>query len=161
MVLSATVQAGGVATYPLQVLPANGTTFASAVTFSLSGLPPGATYTVAPSTIATGSAAQTVTVQVQTSTLSLIAGLRKPLGGIIYALALLPILSMMRLRPLGQSRAKRSALLLVLLVIAVSGLWSCGGGGTGSGYPPRTYTMQLNATSGALVHATTLALTVQ
>jgi hypothetical protein len=154
-----TVEAGGVATYQLQISPINGTTFPSAVTFGLSSLPPGATCTVAPSVIATGSPAQTVTVEVQTSLLSLTAGLQKPVrGGLVFALGLLPILGVVRLRPFLQSRSKRSALLLLLLVFALSGLCcSCGA----PHQAPRNYTMQLTATSGALVHATTLGLTVR
>jgi hypothetical protein len=50
---------------------------------------------------------------------------------------------------------------LLLLVIALWGMWGCSGG---SGYfnrSPQTYPLQLTATSGTVTHSTTLTLTVQ
>lgn len=65
---------------------------------------------------------------------------------------------MVRLRLMVRKRARRGVL---LLVIAIVGLWGCGGG---SGYFNRslqTYQLLLNATSGTMAHSTTLTLTVQ
>ncbi len=57
-VLSATVQPGGVASYQLQIDLIGGSTFASAVSFTLTGLPAGATYTITPPSMGAGSGAQ-------------------------------------------------------------------------------------------------------
>ena len=63
---SASAAAGGTASYVLHLSLTTGTTVPSAVTFGLTGLPTGASDTIAPSTIAAGSGAQTVIVVVQT-----------------------------------------------------------------------------------------------
>jgi hypothetical protein len=155
-VTSATVQAGGTAVYQFQVSPTNGSTFPYAISFSLSGPPVGSTYTITPNPIPTGSGAQTVVVLVQTP---LSAGLRRSLGGgMVFAVALLPILNMVRLR--RKCRVWCTVLFLLLVILAVLGLWGCGGGGSSS-QAPRVYGMQFNAASGNLVHSTTLTLTVQ
>jgi hypothetical protein len=154
--LSAIVQAGGVANYQLQIVPVNGPTFPSAIGVSVSNLPPGSTCVITPSTISSGSTAQTLAVQVQTS---LLARLRNSHPtGMGFALALLPILGTARLRLLRQMLGKGTALLGLLLVIIVWSLGSCGGTPR---LPQRNYTMQLNATSGNLAHATTLSLIVK
>jgi trimeric autotransporter adhesin len=164
-VLSTTVLPGGVATYQIQLTPTNGTTFPAAITLTLSGLPAGATYTITPSSIAAGSAAQTVTVQVQTP--KPVTGLRVPgTQSPIFALAmLLPMFGMVRLRRAVTGRGRRVALVLcLLLAIAILGMSACGGGGSGfMNQAPQTYTMQLNATAtgGTLQHSTTLSLTIQ
>jgi hypothetical protein len=149
------------ANFQFQVSPvAPATNFAAAISLSLTGLPPGATYTITPSTIAAGSGAQTVTVQVQTAQL---ANLRQPLGGgMVFALTLMPMLVIVQLRPLRQIRAKRVALLLLLLLLlGIWGMSACGGGSGFFNQSPRSYSMQLNATSGNLVRSATLSLTVQ
>jgi hypothetical protein len=164
-VLSATVQAGGVAAYQIQVVPTTGATFPGTVTLSLSGLPAGATYTITPSTLAADSGAQTVTIQVQTS--SSVAGLRtRGTRPPIWALAmLLPMVGMLRFRQVRLSRIKRTApLLLLLLALGILGMSACGGGGSSSGLPnqaPQTYSLQLTAASGTLQHSTNLSLTIQ
>jgi hypothetical protein len=164
-VLSTSVLPGGVATYQIQLSPTNGTTFPSGITLTLSGLPAGATYTITPSSIAAGSAAQTVTVSVQTP--GPVAGLRVPgTRSPIFALAmLLPMFGMVHPRRAAASRRKRIALVLcLLLAVGILGMGACGGGGSGfMNQAPQTYTMQLNATTigGALQHSTTLSLTIQ
>jgi hypothetical protein len=173
-VLSASVLPGGVATYQIQLSPTNGTTFPSGITLALSGLPAGATYTITlagatctnmPCTIAVGSGAQTVTVQVQTP--RLVAGLRLPgTRSPILALAmLLPMFGMVHLRRALATRRKRIALVLcLLLVVGILGMGACGGGGSGfMNQASQTYSMKLNATAtgGTLLHFTTLSLTIQ
>jgi DNA-binding beta-propeller fold protein YncE len=156
--ISETVKAGGTATYQFQVSPTGGTTFPSAVTMTLTGLPAGATYTITPSSIASGNAAQTITVQVQTS--SHTAALRQTYPGApLFAFGmLLPLFGMVRLRRAVQNPNTRAALLLLSIVILVIlGMSACGGGSR----QPQTYTMQLTASSGALQHTATLDLTVQ
>jgi sugar lactone lactonase YvrE len=163
-VLSATVLSGQIATYQFQLTPTNGTTFPSVVTLTLTGLPTGATYTITPLTLAAGSGAQSVTVQVYTARST--ADLR-PRGQKlpIFALGLLlPMMGLVQLCRSTQSRTKRAALLLLLLLaIGILGMAGCGGGsgGGGGGHASQTYTLQLNATSGSLQHFTMLGLTIQ
>jgi hypothetical protein len=162
-VLSATVVAGQVATYQFQLSPSDGATFPNAVTLSLSGLPPGATYTLPPSNFAGGSAGQTVTVQVFTARTA--AGLRQHgyrLPAFALGLLLLPMMGVVQIRGPQPSRARRVAplLWLLLLTVGILGMAGCGGGGTG-GPAGQTYTMQLSAASGALQHVINLSLTVQ
>jgi hypothetical protein len=76
----------------------------------------------------------------------------------VFAVALLPILNMVRLR--RKCRVWCTVLFLLLVILAILGLWGCGGGGSSS-QAPRVYGMQFNAASGNLVHSTTLTLTVQ
>jgi hypothetical protein len=160
-VVSAVVVAGQIATYQFQLSPTGGTTFPSAVTLSLTGLPKGATYTIVPPSLVAGSGTQMVTVQVYTAKST--AGLRRrsdrfPLVALGW---LLPMLGMVRLCCPIQGRTKRLALfLLLLLAIGMAGMAGCGGS-SGSAHGSQTYTMQLNGTSGALQHIVTLSLTVQ
>ena len=66
-----TVAAGGSASYSFAVTPAPaGSTFLNAVTFSVSGLPTGATATFSPSSIAAGSGATNVKLTIQTASTS-------------------------------------------------------------------------------------------
>ena len=160
-VLSATVLPGGIAIYQLQVAPTNGSSFPSAITLSLSGLPPGASYTITPATIAAGSGAQTVVVQVQTV---------RPLASLHNAPAVspflafgmvLPMLGIVRLRRAMQRREKRRALWLLLLALTTLGMGACGGGSGFFNNAQQTYKMSLTATSGAAQHSINLSLTVQ
>ncbi len=150
---SASVAAGGNASYVLQFSLANGTTVPSAVTLSLTGLPAGATDTIAPSTIAAGSGARTVIVVVQTAAT---ARLTLPFDryGPSLALALFSMLGMVQLNSSKRRRAMRIFLTSLLLVAAL-GMCAC------ASKTAQTYTLQLNATSGALVHSYTLNLTIQ
>ena len=62
-----TVSPGGTAAYPLVLGPTVGTIFPSAITLSVSGLPPGATATIMPQTIPAGSPATNVTLSIPTA----------------------------------------------------------------------------------------------
>ncbi|MGO9640099.1 MAG: Ig-like domain repeat protein, partial [Candidatus Acidiferrales bacterium] len=152
---SASIPAGGTADYVLQLSLGNGTTVPSAVTFSLTGLPTGASCTIAPSTIAAGSAAQTVIVLVQTTTTARLRPLFDRYGA-SFALALLPILGMVQLRSSKRRRAMRVFWGLLLLIAAL-GMGAC----ASNNKTAQTYTLQVSATSGSLVHSTALTLTIQ
>jgi len=164
-VLSATVAKGGAAVYTLQIAPTSGSTFAAAVTLTLTGLPTGATYTISPSaTIAVGSAVTTVTVTVNTSTqVSLAAPSQKEGGAFPKALVLaifLPLLATRRLRSAVRAHMKASVLMMLMLtVLTVGGMTACGG--HSSQPAAQSYAMTLTGTSGALQHTVTLNLTVQ
>ncbi len=160
---SATVPAGGAASYQLQLAPTNGATFPGAITLSLGGLPSGATYTFTPSTVTAGSGATNVKVQVQTA--QTIAGLRHTggrLAGMFFALGLtLQLLGSVRLRRVMQGHALRTSL-VILLLVGMLGISACGtGSGSTAPPPPQTYTLTVTATGGALQHSSTLTLTIQ
>jgi len=153
---------GATASYQFQLALTNGATFPDAVTLGLTGLPAGATYTITPASIAAGTAAQTITVQVKAA--KALAELRRrtsltPMLGLF----LLPMLGVVRVRRGAMRRSLRNRLLFsLLLAIAVLGMTACGTGGSGFlNQAPETYNLQLNATSGALQHSATVSLTIQ
>jgi len=164
---SATILPGGTATYALVVGPTGGTTFPSAVTFSVSGLPAGATATITPLTLPAGSALTNVTLVIQLANQILAHNPATPLGrGLALAMVggmfLLPFGEKMRR---SARRAQRFAGLLLLVLAATCatlGFTACGGGGSGYfGQPVQNYTVTVTATSGSLSHTTTVNLTVK
>ncbi len=159
------VYPGGTAAYVLQVEPTSGLNFPSAVTFTLSGLPPGATATFTPKSLAAGAAGTNVNLVVQLANQILAHNSPNLLG---RGLALAMVGGMLLL-PFGiklrqsAGRAGRVAALLFLMLAATCatlGLTACGGGGY-FGQQVRNYTLTITATSGALSHTTTAILTVQ
>jgi len=163
--LSATVNPGDTATYTLQIVPEDGSTFPSGVVLTLTGLPAGATYTVTPSTIAAGSGITTVTVKVNTATQQSTASSSAPKGGLGFPKPLmlaffLPLFGTRKLRRFLRAQMKSPALMLVMLgVLMMAGMTACGSGS--SSQPPQTSAMTLTGTSGALQHSVTLNLTVR
>jgi hypothetical protein len=126
------------------------------VLFTVTGLPPGATYTVTPSTTATNAGPQTVTVTINTPQ----AIVMRTVGrGAPWALALLlPVLLLRRTRrKLGH--AVTLALLLSAGVFAVSG---CGSNSNGYfGQSVKNYTVTVTGTSGTMTHSSSITLQVQ
>jgi hypothetical protein len=158
---------GGTATYAVQFVPTVGSPFPSAVTFTLSGLPVGATYTISPSTIPAGSGVSNVSVVVNVGKQQTTVALAFPPAprGLPKALAFamfLPLLGMRKLRRALRAQMKTSALMLTMLgVLMVSGMTACGSGSGFLTQTPQTYPMTLTGTSGALHHSVTLTLTVK
>jgi HYDIN/CFA65/VesB family protein/centrosomal CEP192-like protein/beta-propeller repeat-containing protein len=172
---TATVSAGGTATYNLTLSSTGG--FNGAVALTCSGAPANSTCTVAPDTLnvtADGSNAFTVTVATNVKSSNSIASPgRIALGGLAaLSLFILPFVS----------RARRSALssLTLLLVISTGLILGCGGGGNsagsgggGGGTPPPsggggssvtpagTYILTVKAASGNVTATQALTLTVQ
>jgi len=161
---TATAQPGGQASYTLNVAPPSGTTFPGPITFSVTGLPTGATATFSPATIPAGAGATnvTLTVKVPNATAS-VPEVGKPFSGgmlpVALGLILLPFAGRMR----RGSRRLRGTLWLMLLggVVVMAGLTSCGGSSGGSTSQPQSYTLTVTATSGSLSNTTTLTLTVE
>jgi sugar lactone lactonase YvrE len=158
-VRTATVSAGGTATYHLTISPSSGSELPAAVSLSASGGPAGSTITITPQTIAAGAAATTVTVAVQVpATLATIH--RSGVWAIALGLPLLGVLV-----PLGLQRGRsyrKGVLFGALLLVLTGGMLACGG--SSSPAPPRQpadYTITVTAASGTVSHATTLTLTVQ
>jgi N-acetylneuraminic acid mutarotase len=153
---STAVTAGQNGTASISVSPSNG--FNSAVSFSCSGLPSGATCSFLPQTVTpSGSAASTTLTVTTTSSMAAIHQIAGPL---------FPISALAALACCVGWKRRRLLQFLGLIVVGVIGLSvfnGCGGGSSGGGTPPpqsATYTITVNATSGSLVHSTTFMLTV-
>jgi hypothetical protein len=161
---SVTVSPGGTADFTLAVSPPSGTTLASAVSFSVTGFPSGATSTFSPASVAAGSGASNVTLAVTVPSDSASLPSSRPFGrgGLPIALGLLIIPFADRAR-----RASRRVFRFVAVGIAGAALTAavsgCGGGGNGGGTnpPPQSYNLTVTATSGSLSHTTSLTLTVE
>jgi len=126
------------------------------VIFTVTGLPPGATYTVTPATIASNAGPQTVTLTINTPQA---IAMRTVGRGVPWAVALLlPVFLLRRTRrKLGQAVAL--ALLLSAGVFALSG---CGSNANGYfGQSVKNYTITVTGTSGTVTHSSTITLQVQ
>jgi sugar lactone lactonase YvrE len=163
---SATASWGGTATYTLTVTPPSGGSV-SPITFSITGLPTGATATFNPASVPANSGPTTVTLTIQlpASAQATPHGVA-PFGAapLVLGFVLLPLLGMRKLRRALNGKM----LILALALIAGAGLGSaigCGGGGSGSSggsnQQPQTYTLTVTATAGTLSHTETLTLNVQ
>lgn len=155
---------GGQATYSMTLTPPAGTTFPDPITFSISGLPDGATATFSPNPIPAGSGTTIVTLTIDVPTTASTRPLASPFGQgalpVALGLFLLPFAS--RLRKAG--RKLRHAMVIVVAGVALmagltAGFSGCGGGGTPR--PPRSYGLSLTATSGSYSTSAPLTLTVQ
>ena len=158
---TATVSAGGTATYHLTIAPSSGLLIPAAVTLSATGGPAGATITITPRTIAAGAEATDVTVAVQVpaasaavrSSTSWALCLALPLGMLVLPFGL-------RCRRLSRKQALFAALLL--MVLAVTGVFlGCGSSAHPAPTQPTDYTITVTASSGTVSHSTALTLTVQ
>jgi hypothetical protein len=152
-----TVHAGQAATYSFSLTPMAGG-YPAAVTFTVSGLPNGATATFSPSSIPASGGAQTVTLTLQTAAKTAMNGGLWPNGLTPFALALLlfPVATWRRLK---ERRIRFGTKLLILATAAGlgAGITGCIGKGTSA----KTYTVVVTATSGAVQHNSTVTLIVQ
>ena len=159
---SATVAAGGTATYHLAVKPSAGSAFPAVVTLSAAGGPTGSTITITPQTIAAGAASTNVTVAVQVPAAT--AALRNSHAWALgFAFPLIGILALpFRRRRLPRPRALFAVLLWIGLA-ATGVLLGCGGSSNPAPPTPQpaNYTVTVTATSETVSHATALTLTVQ
>ena len=163
---SATVTPGGMANYALVIGPNTGTSFPSAVSLSVTGLPPGATGTLTPNTLPAGAGPANVALMVQVPIQSASFFLRhnnlaSSLTPAIMGMLILPFAGKIR-----RCADKRGRMILLfcgaLLVTSLTGLSACGSRNSGFlGSPQRSYPLTVTATSGTLSHSTTVTLTVQ
>jgi sugar lactone lactonase YvrE len=163
---SATASPGGQATYALAIAPPSGTTFAAPITFSITGLPPGATAAFSPATVAAGSGATSVTLTVTLPNTSAAQQLQRPFAGGLLPVALGLILLPFAGRLRRASRRLKGTVWLVVMGLAgaalLAGLMAgCGGGGSSPGPTPQSYTLTITATSGSLSNTATVNLTVE
>lgn len=169
------VAQGASAALQLKVLPTNG--FHAPVTFSVSGLPTGATFQFAPTSVtpgAGGSASTQLTITAGSTpttgpgpySVSRSSGgsAMKVAAGTILPLGLFSLLPAMRRRRkgFGMSASIGGVFSLFLLTLSLAG---CSGSSRSSGgpnpVPVGTSTVTVTATSGSLSHTTTFTLTVQ
>lgn len=152
-----TAAPGAVASYSFGLSPLN-SSYMGPVSFTVSGLPTGATASFTPSTIAANGGATTVQMAVQT-TAPMAQNRGGPLGhGIVLALLLLPFSMKRTVRVKLKGRMLLLALLLAGMTAAMSG---CGSSNGFLLQSPQTYTLTVSATSGTLVHSQTVTLNVQ
>jgi hypothetical protein len=154
--ISMTVTAGQSGTTTISVTPSNG--FSSAVSFSCSGVPAGASCSFSPSTVTPSGAVVTTRMTITTSNTS--AALLRNAGAWVRGSTLAAAVLF-----LGWSKRRRlpTLLLVIATVNGLSMLNGCGVGGSSGGgttSQPSVFTITVTATSGALKHSTTLSLTV-
>jgi hypothetical protein len=157
---------GGSLTVNVTAIPTLSAVFPSTVTFSVSGLPSGATATFAPPTLVAGSSsdASTLTIHLANQISSNVPP--NPLGrrlalAMFGGMFLLPFAGKMRR---SNGKARRFAGLMLLLMVATCaalGLTACGSGASTGyfGQQVKNYTAAITATSGALSHTTTVTFT--
>ncbi len=136
--------------------------YPSAVTFSQTGLPAGATAVFSPASVAVAGGAQTVTMTVQTATV--VAANTEPVSpwmrgseGLFVA-CLIPLCFRRKLRS-SVVRLLMVALFACASLGMVAGLTGCSGGSLV--FAPGTYPVTVTATSGTVKHTATVTLNLQ
>jgi len=155
-----TASAGGTASYSLAVAPLYGN-YPGTVTFTVAGMPSGATSTFSPSSITATGGAQTVGLTVSIPATAA-ANRSRPRNGFppaTLALLLLPLAGLMRRR--GRGLVRFACLLLIALagMAASTALSACGGGGS-QGQSTQTYAATVTAASGSVQHTVNITLNV-
>jgi hypothetical protein len=164
---SASIKAGGSATFTLTVTPLGG--FNGTVSWSCSQLPAEAQCTFAPQSVTPNGAAATTTLTITTTAPSA-ARAPSPMRRNTFPLyaSLAGAMGMIWLAASGRKRGsvKRSLLMVLLTLCVLAILVSCGGGGGSMGSPGNpgtplgTSTIVVNASSGGGAHTASVSLTV-
>jgi hypothetical protein len=157
---------GATTSYNFSLAPISVTSFLDDVTLTVTGLPPGSTYTLTPSTVAAGSGVTGVALNVQTS--SSLSAQSYPLqdtpnkrNELTIAIGMLGLLGLGTIRKLRKKmpRTLVLALLAVGSLLPIAALSGCAGG-----YftlTPTTYTITVTGIEGTVQHAATATLIVQ
>jgi hypothetical protein len=139
------------------------TSYPGPVSFAVSGLPAGATYTITPATVPVTGGAQSVVLSIQTAK---VTASNRPYvpweggSGAVLAAMLLPVCFRRRLRGAMAQR-------LVLMLIACAGLATLAGVtgcASGNGFliqSPTNYTITVTATSAVVQHSSSVTLNLQ
>jgi len=163
-----TVVPGQAATYTFSIAP-NFSSYAGAVSFSVTGLPPGATATFSPTTISATAGPQIVTLTVQTQAV-IASNNGEPLSRPsrdrqlpLLAFLLLPGMLGLGSRRLREQIGKRMLLLVLCTasLISVAGLAGCGSNAGFLTERSSAYTLTITATAGTVQHSQTVTLAVQ
>jgi hypothetical protein len=171
---SQTVVLGGAATYALNVVPTSGTQLPAPLVLTVSGLPPGATAAIAPTSwtqltstswsypanVALVATSMTIQLPATTGRLApeMVWGGKLP--QLLWGVLLLPFAG--RLRRTGKRlRCTTTMLLLLGGAAAAGGVIGCSSPTGLFGQKQQTYTVTVTATSGTLAHSTTVTLTVE
>jgi hypothetical protein len=160
---SSSVVPGGVANYSFALAPLAGV-YPGAVAFSVSGLPPGATATFSPTSLAANAGPQTITMTVQTaattaSQLSPSIGRRLAPGAL--ALLLMPLFGAGRMRRRGRRLGSYLSLLLLAGIATATLLTGCRSWSGFFAQAPTSYPLTITATSGGLQHTVSVTLNEQ
>jgi hypothetical protein len=152
---------GGTASYPMSVAPVGA--YSGTVTFTVTGLPTGSSWSVSPNPLTLNGATQTVTLYVNTSggSGSAAKSVSPRLAPRSIFLALLPF-SMVGILLMGNKRRGIWLVFGLLLLCLLLGMVGCGGGSSKSGLAAGSYNFTLVGTSsgGAEVQNIPLQLVV-
>ncbi len=172
-----TVVPGGTATYNIAIAPTAGSTFPTATLLAVTGLPKGATATLATAgwtevtstswSLPARASLQDVSLSIHVPGASAnlsspkLPGNRNRIHPLTLALFLLPFAR--RLRRVRRQLNRVTALLIALACVAVSSiaLSGCGALNGFLGQQQATYNVTVTITTGALSHSTQLTLTVE
>jgi hypothetical protein len=155
---SATIFPGQSASFEFAIDPKG--TFVGTITFSVSGLPPGATASFNPAVLTPGGTANNVVMTVQTAALS-VAALPASSWSTKSPLLLGLLLPLFAIRPLRRPRNRRALLWIAAVSLGCAfAIAGCGGSGFFT-QAPKTYPITVTATNGPLQHAVTVNLTVE
>jgi large repetitive protein len=160
---SQTVVPGSSANFQVVVDPLYGT-YAGPLSFSVTGLPPGATVSINPTTVAANGGKQTVTVSIQTAGVTAMQNHTsdaRRLAPFAMALLLLPLVGARRMRK--QGRRLNRLFLFVLLIggMTAAALTGCGSRNGFFTQAQKSYDVTITAAAGSLVHSATVTIQVQ
>jgi hypothetical protein len=157
---SDTATAGGTATYTLLITPVNGSTMPTAITLSAPNIPLGMAPTFSPNTVAAGSGATTVTLEVALPDKSSDKRSAVRLGGVLLPVVLgfilLPFAGTMRGGRAGLTNLTKLMVLATLSATLALGMMGCG-----AKLSSENFSFSVTAASGSLSHSVTANLTVK
>jgi hypothetical protein len=152
-----------VASYSFALAPLSGV-YPGVVTFWVSGLPPGATPTFSPASLAATDGPQTVTLTVQTAATTALQrapAIGRRLAPTALALLLMPLFGARRMRRRGRRMGSYLCLLLLAGIATATLLTGCGSSGGFFAQPPTSYPLTITATSAGLQHTISVTLNEQ
>ena len=158
---SQTVVPGSSITYQVTMTPMYGS-YAGTVNFAVSGLPPGATVTLSPSSIAANGGPQTITVTITTAPATAAMHRGAPPGRRFapFALAFFVLFGAGALRRRGRA-LQRMLGVAILVAAGAAATLATGCGGGFFAQAPQSYSVTVSATAGNLQRTTTFTLNVQ